>query len=257
MLKKRARGPVEKSKRKLRLCIVGATGLKRGRTEIDQYTPEQLQDTMTEENIETIRCPSPFAVLTIDGTHIYNTFYEEHTRDPEWKESFDAEVSDTSTIVVRIFDMKAMNQGWPALIGYTTISPFSILPPGRKPPAPGPDSTSSDPQTEGPTEESSSQALGPAAEARRLKDGTSDSTAVVQQFPLVLDREVVPGTSVVFSVSTDISGPPPLPKIPERYLGVRKTNIKTQVGFVKWRGRKVGRREVTVTETHRLDNDEV
>ena len=242
--------------------MVGATGLKRSRTKIDQYSSEQVQALikegfLTEEDIEIMRLPSPFAVLTIDGTHIYNTFYEENTRDPEWKETFDAEVSDTSTIVVRIFDMKAMNEGWPALMGYTTITPFSILPPGQELRPPEPDSISADPHTQGPTGESSAQALVRAAEARRNANGASDSAAVVQEFPLVLDRKVVPGASAVFSVSADIWGPPPLPKIPDRYLGVRKTNIKTEVGFVKWRGRKVGGREVTVTRTYRLDDNRV
>ncbi|KAF5313376.1 hypothetical protein D9611_008627 [Ephemerocybe angulata] len=292
-LKKRARGELESSKRNLRFCIVGAHGLKRPRTEIDHLTEDQIADLiesgqMTENTIKAIRAPSPFAVLTVDGKDLYTTYDLIETTSPEWRETFDTGVSDTSTIVVRVFDLKCMDRGWPSLIGYTTILPFSMLPPGPAavvlaPPtipraqitAPEGDDTGEEvapTDEEGAVEGDSEGAKGAMKEGIDQIQETSSigggvteasadwfgagSSTVVRLFPLVRDREVVPGMSVEFSISSDTSRPPPISNIPGQYLGIKKVNQKRNVSLVKWRGKTVrGHRKVVLTETHQLDND--
>lgn len=266
LLKKRARGPLEDSKRRLRFTILGAHGLRRPRTEIDHYTAEQLQELIEdkiykESDLAAIRAPSPFAVLTIDGINFFTTYDQLETPDPEWRESFDATVSDTTTIVVRVFDLKCLDRGWPALMGYTTILPFSMIPPAA---------SSHDPVAPSDLPEKSSRASTPRPD---LPDTGVLETALavvpsgggrvgvkelVQEwsFPLVLDRSVVPGSSVELAVSVDLSKPPPPPKIPGHYAGWKKTNERVKTSIVKWRGKTVGgKRRTVLTETYNLNDD--
>ncbi|KAJ3540604.1 hypothetical protein NMY22_g4232 [Coprinellus aureogranulatus] len=195
-------------KRRLRFCLVSATGL----NHTSNFDPNSCDaQGMPQEQLEAIRSPSPFAVATIDKTDFYNTFYHDNTASPIWQESFDAEVTDTTVIEIRVFDMKTSDKGRPTLVGRTIVTPFSMLYPAHR--------------------------LG--------DDGTrEDCTAISQEFALVLNDEAIPGALLTFSISKDVTGAPPSPNIPGRYLVDRKTRLARRKSICKVLGLKAGYRRV-------------
>ncbi|KAJ2915717.1 hypothetical protein MD484_g4683, partial [Candolleomyces efflorescens] len=244
VLKKRSRGPLESSKRTLRFCIRRATNLTRPRTELDGFSTEQIQqliedEQLTQEYVDQTLAPSPFALLTVGDKDVYNTYALPHTGNPDWQEYFDADVADTTTIVIRIFDSKCMDRGWPALIGYTTILPFAMFPPGSgggNDVAPADDSST-------PT-----QAIALVNQANR----TQESGA--QTFPLFRDRSVIPGMSLEFSVSSDVQSPLPPPNIAGlNNFGLQHVNERRNVAIFKWRGKTIhGKRQTRLTERYNM-----
>lgn len=226
ILTKRARGPLGSSETSLvRFTVQSATNLNRRHSLLSDE--ELLERGWKREEIEKIKAPSPFAVLTIDEKDVYTTFDLRETKNPEWKETFDVHISETSTIVVRVFDLKCMGTeclgaDGHALIGYTTILPSAML----------------------------WEAVKDESELPTPPDALH-----IKSFPLVRDGKVIPGTTLETSVSTDTSGPIPLPTIPSQYLGLERTTEERKVAMVKWRGKRRGYKETTLTETYNLPGD--
>ncbi|KAJ3510231.1 hypothetical protein NMY22_g16033 [Coprinellus aureogranulatus] len=227
--------------RKLRFCVVSARGLKRN------SFPEPGSgdgEGMPQDQPEANNSPSPFVVVTIDKTEFYSTFYHDNTENPTWKDSFDIEVTDTTTMEIRVFDAKAMNDGKPALaalIGYTVIAPFTMLYPGQ-----GVERADTrlgqQAQASGTTAEITT--TGPTAEGGL--ECMEECMTIAQVFPLMLDGEVIPGATLTFSVSKDVGGPPPLPDVPSRYGDAPSLNRTTRVeNWVGWQDRRVGHEEET------------
>jgi len=170
--------------------------------------------------VEATKAPSPFAVITIDERDIYVTYDQQDTHNPDWEESFDVEVGDLSTVVVRIFDLKCMDAGRPSLIGYTTLLPFSVLPPP------------------------SVEAVGPVTQA--------DAAPAVHVFQLVRDGVTLQESTVSITLSMDTDGPLPPPKLPPRFKGLKGTRHDRRVGIIKFRGKRIGSKKTTTTETYWL-----
>ena len=133
------------------------------------------------------------------------------------------EVGDLSTVVVRIFDLKCMDAGRPSLIGYTTLLPFSVLPPP------------------------SAEAVGPVTQP----DGASAAPSV-HDFELVRDGVTLHESKVSITLSLDTEGPLPPPKLPPRFKGLKETRQDRRVGIIKFRGRRFGSKKTTNTETYWL-----
>lgn len=236
ILAKRARGPSASHKTTLvRFTVQGATNLCRRH-------PLMADDVLIaagwkEEEIEGFKAPSPFVVLTIDERDVYTTYDLRETKNPDWRESFDVELSETSTIVVRVFDLKCtgtqcLGADGHGLLGYTTILPSAMLWEAL--------------ESQGPiqTDDTGSNS-GAQASPRPPLGG-------VKSFPLLLDGKPIPGTTFEASISLDTSGPIPLPAIPTQYIGLERTTEERKVAIVKWRGKRRGFKETTLTETYNL-----
>lgn len=221
-LARHSAGPREESTRTVRFSIRGANGLQRPSTELDGL-PEDYISQLSEEIVEATRAPSPFAVITIDERDIYVTYDQQDTHNPDWAESFDVEVGDLSTVVVRIFDLKCMDAGRPSLIGYTTLLPFSVLPPP------------------------SAEAVGPVTQADE-----ADAVPVVHAFQLVRDGVTLHEATVSITLSMDTEGPLPPPKLPPRFRGLKETREDRRVEIIKFRGKRIGSKKTTTTETYWL-----
>jgi C2 domain len=226
ILTKRARKPLSSSSSThVRFTIQSATNLtRRHRLSSDEAL---LNQGWTEEEIVALKAPSPFAVLTIDEKDVYTTFDLRDAMNPGWKETFDVEISETSTIVVRIFDLKCMGTeclgaDGHGLIGYTTILPSAML-------------------WEMGKDDSNSTGTAPREGAR----------VQIKSFPLIRDGKIIPGTTFEASISTDTSGPIPL-AIPPQYIGLERTTEERKVAMFHWRGRRRGYKETTLTETYNL-----
>jgi len=221
VLARRSSGPASES-RKLRISIRKAKGLQRPHCELDDY-PEHLLENIPEAKINTIRAPSPFAVITIDEREMYTTFEEENTTDPGWNESFDVEIEDLSTVVIRVFDRKCIDQGWPAFIGFTTILPFSLLPPPK----------------EEDVDDSSHSSL--------------DSRVNIDDISLVREGVTISDMSVSISLSTDTRVPPTLPVVPPHLYGPEGVHVERRVALFKWGNKTMGRKKVKTTRVYQLD----
>ncbi|KAH6904943.1 hypothetical protein BKA70DRAFT_1294448 [Coprinopsis sp. MPI-PUGE-AT-0042] len=240
ILTKRARGPLGSSETTaVRFTIQSAKNLSRRH----RLPPDEdlLEKDWKEEEIEKLKAPSPFAVLTIDEKDVYTTFDLRDTRNPGWKETFDVQISETSTIVVRIFDLKCMGTeclgaDGHGLIGYTTILPSAMRWEVGK---------------------ENSDILSAQTDSQdSVRDGPQLRPAIqIKSFPLVRDSKVIPGTTFEASISTDTSGPIPPPDIPAQYVGLERTTEERTVAMVKWRGRRRGFKETTLTETYNLQGD--
>ena len=195
-----------------------AKGLQRPHCELDGY-PEHLLKNIPEDKINAIRAPSPFAVITIDEREMYTTFEEENSTDPGWNESFDVEIDDLSTVVIRVFDRKCIDQGWPAFIGFTAILPFSLLPP--------------------PDEED--------------VNTSSHSSKNIDDIPLAREGVTVSGMSVSISLSTDTRIPPTLPVVPPHLYGPERTRVERRVALFKWGNKTMGRKKVKTTRVYGLE----
>ena len=108
-------GSCEESIQTIRFPIRGASGLQRrtGRTSRRLHRPALAGNKRSHQG----HPPPPFAVIAIAERDIYVTYGQQDTHDLNWEESFDVEVGDLSTVVVRIFDLKCMDAGRPSLIG--------------------------------------------------------------------------------------------------------------------------------------------
>ena len=150
---------------------------------------------------------------------MYTTFEEENNTDPSWNESFDVEIEDLSTVVIRVFDRKCIDFGLPAFIGFTTILPFSLLPPKNE------DANSS-----------------------------PDSQVNVDMIPLVREGVVISGMSISISLSTDTREPPTMAHAPPHLYGPEETRVERRVALFKCGNRKtVGRKKVTTTRVYQLE----
>jgi len=216
VLARRSSGPASES-RKMRISIHKAKGLQRPHCELDNY-PKDILKKIPQDKINEIRAPSPFAVITIDECEMYTTFEEESTTDPGWSESFDVDIDDLSTVVIRVFDRKCIDQGWPAFIGFTTILPFSLLPP--------------------PNEEE--------------VNTSSDSSINIDDIPLVRDGITVSGTSVSISLSTDTRGPT-LPVSTPYLHGPQRIRVERRVALFKCGNKTMGRKKEKITGVYELD----
>lgn len=125
-----------------------------------------------------------------------------------------------------MFDRKCVDQGWPAFIGFTTILPFSILPP----PTDGQPSASDDPEV-------------PAARSK----------VDLEDIPLVREGITVPEMAVSISLSTDTRAQPTLPYVPPLMSGPRKVEKQTSVTLVKWGNKKHGRKKEMSTHVYDFD----
>lgn len=218
VLARRSSGPLGEP-RKLRISICKAQGLRRPHCELDGY-PEHLLKGIPEDKINEIRAPSPFAVVTIDEREMYTTFEEENNTDPSWNESFDVEIEDLSTVVIRVFDRKCIDFGLPAFIGFTTILPFSLLPPPKNEDA----------------------------------NSSPDSQVNVDMIPLVREGVVISGMSISISLSTDTREPPTMAHAPPHLYGPEETRVERRVALFKCGNRKtVGRKKVTTTRVYQLE----
>jgi len=205
----------------LRFSIRNARGLQRPRTELDSYPPESIA-VLEEEDVARARSPSAFAVITVDDREMYSTFEIDNAHDPDWEESFDMKVDDLSSVVIRVFDMKCINRGWPSFIGFTTVHPFTALP--------HPNSTSA--------EEISAAESGP-------------SQVDLDAIPLVRENTTVTDMSVSISISTDTKLPPSLPTMP-LLSGPQETRVERRVTLVKFGNKKVGRKKETTTTVYQM-----
>lgn len=217
VLARRTSGLREKG-RLVRVTIKSAAALQRPKCELDGFSLQEIETVMglNEEQVKGLRAPSPFAVLTIDEQDIYVTYDQENVTDPDWEESFDVKVGDLSTVVIQIFDLKCLDNGWSSLIGFTAFLPYATLPP----------------------EDENAVSTGDRV-------GTETLT-------LARNGRNVPGMTVTVSVSTDVKSPVPAPKIPPRFLGLAKIHVARSVGIISFRGKRLGSSKVTVTNTHRV-----
>lgn len=205
----------------LRVRIVGATCLKRP---VVEGVAGPMHDT-----------PSPFAVITVDGKDIYHTLAQVETRDPQWNESFDTEMSEVSTIFIRVFDASVTYQGQPVLLGYTSTTLFSMIYSGRR--------------VEGRTSTSLAPAPGLGMETNDLMD----NAVVLQALPLALNRRPARGASITLSASTDVSSQPSPFVIPPHGRRVG-TTVRMGTTLYGWGGKGyVGYREETRTDTYRME----
>ncbi|KAF8799680.1 hypothetical protein BYT27DRAFT_7201093 [Phlegmacium glaucopus] len=219
ILARRSSGPASKC-RKLRISIRSAKGLQRPHCELDGLPPYSLQN-IPEEEVTAIRAPSSFAVVTIDEREMYTTFEQEDTTDPDWRESFDVDIGDLSTVVIRVFDRKCIDRNWPAFIGFTTILPFSLLPPPKE---------------------------------QDLNTSSSPNSHVdIDDIPLVRGGITVSDMSVSISLSTNTSVPPTLPYVPPHLYGPQETHVKKRVALFKCRNKTWGQKKVTTTRVYQLD----
>ncbi|CAA7262100.1 unnamed protein product [Cyclocybe aegerita] len=217
VLSRRSSGPVDET-RVLRFSIRRARGLQRPYCELDPYPPEVIEE-LLEDDVKKARAPSPFAVVTIDEREMYTTFEWEDTHDPEWDESFDVKVRDLSTVVIRVFDRKCIDQGWPSFIGFVTVLPFSLLP--------------------------------PPTEGIREEDQPASSRTDVLEIPLVRDGKTVSSMTVSISLSTDTRFPPSLPVVPP-VLHEEATHLQRRVGMVQFGNKKWGRKKETTTHVYQM-----
>jgi len=227
ILSRQASGPVRES-RVLRFRIKGARGLQRPHCEVDSFSQQRI-DIMEEEEIKARRAPTAFAIITIDEREQYTTFEIDDTTEPNWDESFDIKVGDMSTVVIRVFDRKCIDQGWPAFIGFTTILPFSILPPPKK-------------------EEDQPANDDPEVQADRSKVDLDD-------IPLVREGITVPEMTVSISLSTDTRIQPTLPYVPPLMTGPRRVEAQNRVTLVKWGNKKYGRKKETNTYVYNFNDN--
>ena len=223
ILSKRAAGPSDEPRR-IRFTIRHARGLQRPQCELDPFSPEEIAQ-MDEDAVERLRAPSPFAIVTINEEAMYTTFQARSTHDPEWEEVFDAEVGDLATVVVRVFDRKCIDNGWPAFIGYTTIHPFAVLP------YPG----------------------GGSREEGEEEDGEA-TEAVLDDVPLVCEGRTVPGMTISLTLSTDTEEEPTLRVVPPFENAPLETRVERRVGLVKFGKKKVGRKKETTTHVYQMYN---
>jgi hypothetical protein len=198
----------------LRVRIMGATGLKRSVAQGGTVNPVHFT-------------PSPFAIITVDGADIYRTLSQIETENPEWNESFDMEMSETSALVIRIFDASTADRERPVLLGYTATTVFSML-------------------------------LGRGAEDGILPllgttpTDAASSSIPSRALPLAFSSRCVHGASVTLSMSTDVSGPPS-PFVLPRHGHRTRTTVRTGVAFYGWGGRSLaGHQERTRFDTYRL-----
>jgi len=218
VLARRSSGPASES-RKLRISIRNAKGLQRPHCELDGYTEHELKD-MPEGRVNAIRAPSSFAVITIDEREMYTTFEQENTTHPHWNETFDVDIEDLSTVVIRVFDRKCIDLNWTAFIGFTTLLPFSLLPP--------------------PTEQD-------------LNTSSPDSPVDIDDIPLVREGVTVSGMSVSISLSTDTRVPPTLPFVPPYLYGPEENHVERRVSLFKFGNKTMGRKKVTTTRVYQLE----
>lgn len=224
ILSRQASGPFQDS-RVLRFRIKGARGLRRPYCEVDSFS-QKLIDTLGEEEIKARRGPTAFAVITIDEREQYTTFEIGNTTEPNWDESFDIKVGDMSTVVIRVFDRKCIDQGRPAFIGFTTILPFSILPPPKK----GDQPANDDPET------------------------PADGSKVDLDIPLVLEGITVPDMTVSISLSTDTRFQPTLPYVPPLMTGPHRVDEQRRVTFIKWGNKRYGGKKETNTHVYNFND---
>ncbi|KAH9474441.1 E3 ubiquitin-protein ligase pub1 [Psilocybe cubensis] len=187
-ISRQSSGPASKS-RKIRFSIRAAQNLTRPMCELDFWPPTTV-DEMTEGQVAKARAPSAFAVITIDERDVYTTFEAPDNNCPVWNESFDIEVTDLSTIVVRVFDRKCIDMGWPSFIGYTTIHPFTVFPHASH-------SSAADVSNENENETIMSS----------LPSGKVD----VDSIPLVLDDYTMHNMTISISISPSTEEPVNLP----------------------------------------------
>ncbi|TDL27133.1 hypothetical protein BD410DRAFT_895025 [Rickenella mellea] len=233
MLASRSSGPSERV-RKVRITVKEATGLKRPQCEVDEFPEIYTTPKFTERHLEKIRKPSPFAAITLDDRDVFVTYEQDHANDPDWGESFDLEVTDLSTVVIRVYDLKCIDRGWPALIGYTVLLPFSILPPGDESPLL--------PTTGG----EAGSADGSGIETPQV---IMEETAT---FPLTRKGQIVPDHNLTISLSTNTATPLPEPKLPQKYRGLQRTVRETKINYLKICGMTFGSKERTTTEIYEL-----
>ncbi|KAF8961867.1 hypothetical protein BDZ97DRAFT_1177690 [Flammula alnicola] len=219
ILSRRSSGPSSKP-RILRFTIRNARGLQRPQCELDPYPPEYIEH-MEVEEVKRRRAPSSFAVITIDEHEMYTTFEEPDTNEPDWEESFDMEVSDLSTVVVRVFDRKCIDNDWPAFIGFTTIHPFTALPHPK----------------------------------RGGEDDDSEFVKVdLDEVPLVREGMTVPDMTVSITLSTDTREQPSLRVVPPHKVGPEVTRVERRVALVKFGNRKMGRKKETTTHVYQMSD---
>ena len=161
-------------------------------------------------------------VITINKQDIYVTYNQQDAHNPDWEESFDMEVGDLSTVViiVHIFDLKCMDAGRPSLIGYTTLLPFSVLPPP------------------------SMEAMVPVMQV--------DVAPAVHVFQLVRDGVTLHKSTVSITLSMDMEGLVPPPKLLPWFKGLQGTRHDRRVGIIKFHGKWIGSKKTTTTETYWL-----
>ncbi|CAA7262113.1 unnamed protein product [Cyclocybe aegerita] len=212
ILSRNSTGPTTET-RLIRFYIRRAKGLQRPRTEFDAYLPD-IMDRLPEV-LRKAQTPSPFAVVTIDEREMYTSRVEESTCDPDWDESFDVRVGDLSTIVVRVFDRKCIDQGLPEFIGFATLLPFALMPPPSK----------------------------------GGEQGVQE--AHVKDVPLVREGKTVPAMAVSFSLSTDTRVPPGLPAVPQE-VELQEMHIRRRVATAQLGDRKWGRKKDTRTYVYNV-----
>lgn len=188
---------------------------------------------MSEPELENARAPSAFAVITIDERQVYTTYEALNSSNPVWEESFDIEVNDFSTIVVRVFDRKCIDRDWPSFIGYTTIHPFTVFPHADYCP---------------PT-------VGVDEETTLLPSSSSSSKVDTDSIPLVLDGYTMHDMTIGILMSSEteapINLPGPVPYTP-RTQDIRKTTAERRVNLVKFGNRKRGSKKETVTHVYEM-----
>ncbi len=102
--------------------------------------------------------------------------------------------------VVRVFDRKCIDRGWPAFIGYTTIHPFAVLP------YPGGGSRGEE------------------------EDGEEATEAALDDVPLVCEGRTVPGMTISLTLSTDTEEEPTLRVVPPFENAPLETRVREESG---------------------------
>ncbi|PPQ96480.1 hypothetical protein CVT26_010474 [Gymnopilus dilepis] len=223
ILSRQSAGPLSKPRR-IRFTIRRASNLRRPHCELDPYPQDYIQQ-MDENEVKKIRSPSAFAIATIDEREMYTTYDESNTTDPVWEESFDVEIDDQSTAVIRVFDSKCIDRGWPAFIGYTVIHPFTVF------------SHPTEPQYTGDEDPDKDDAS--AAKTRRVE---------VTDVPLVCDGVTMQDMTISISLSSDTSLPPSLHNPAPILRGPESTHRERRVALVKFGNKRMGRKKETTTQ---------
>lgn len=73
------------------------------------------------------KSPDPFVVVTVDGEQTHTSPPVKGTIDPYWGISFDLHVTETSVIVIQVFDQRHFKEVHQGFLGVVNILMSSVI----------------------------------------------------------------------------------------------------------------------------------
>ncbi|KIM28652.1 hypothetical protein M408DRAFT_23689 [Serendipita vermifera MAFF 305830] len=181
--------------------------------------------------------PSAFCVITCRD-QLYATYEVMNDTNPIWYEAFDIEITDLFPITIRVFHLQ--NKRVPILLGHTTFLPLDLLSSAPK------DKTRSGPGDLSlvPHQPNSSVQQIPSSSSNDMiepaQDGQpqsrqSDGILELDPRPLWKDGQLLQGTTLLCSLSTDVSEPipPAQPPTRARYTPTRRKDVQETGWYFK------------------------